>query len=56
MPWGQGETPLKEILQLMKKQKYKFPASIEYEYDTPEGSDVVSEVKKCVAYCKKALA
>ena len=56
MPWGQGETPLKEILQLMKKQKYKFPASIEYEYDTPEGSDVVTEVKKCVAYCKSALA
>ena len=56
MPWGQGETPLKEILQLMKKQKYKFPGSIEYEYDTPEGSDVVTEVKKCVEYCKKALA
>ena len=56
MPWGQGETPLREILQLMKKQKYKFPASIEYEYNTPEGSDVVSEVKKCVDYCKKALA
>ena len=56
MPWGQGETPLKEILQLMKKNKYKFPGSIEYEYNTPEGSDVVSEVKKCVEYCKKALA
>ena len=56
MPWGQGETPLKEILQLMKKNKYKFPGSIEYEYTTPEGSDVVSEVKKCVEYCKKALA
>jgi sugar phosphate isomerase/epimerase len=56
MPWGQGETPLQDILQLMKKQKYKFPASIEYEYDTPEGSDIVSEVKKCVDYCKKALA
>jgi sugar phosphate isomerase/epimerase len=56
MPWGQGGTPLKEILQLMKKQKYKFPGSIEYEYETPEGSDVVSEVRKCVEYCKKALA
>lgn len=56
MPWGQGETPLKEILQLMKKNKYKFPGSIEYEYDTPEGSDVLSEVKKCVEYCKAALA
>ena len=56
MPWGQGETPLKEILRSMKQRKYKFPASIEYEYDTPEGSDVLTEMKKCVEYCKKALA
>ena len=55
MPWGQGETPLKEILQSMKRNKYKFPASIEYEYPTPEGSDVLAEVKKCVAYCRAAL-
>ena len=55
MPWGQGETPLKDILQLMKKEKYKFPASIEYEYNTPEGSDILTEVKKCVQYCKDAL-
>ena len=56
MPWGQGETPLTDILRTMKKNKYKFPASIEYEYETPAGSDVLTEVKKCVAYCKKALA
>ncbi|MCL5745465.1 MAG: sugar phosphate isomerase/epimerase, partial [Acidobacteria bacterium] len=56
MPWGQGETPLKEVLQVMKQRKYKFPASIEYEYNTPEGSDVLTEVRKCVEYCRKALA
>jgi sugar phosphate isomerase/epimerase len=56
MPWGQGETPLKEVLLLMKKNRYKFPASIEFEYQTPEGSDVLSEIKKCVRYCKDALA
>jgi sugar phosphate isomerase/epimerase len=56
MPWGQGETPLTEILQFMKAHKYKFPGSIEYEYTTPEGSDVLTEVKKCVAYCRKALS
>jgi len=55
MPWGQGETPLKEILQTMKKNQYKFPASIEYEYNTPEGSDVLTEIKKCVQFCKDAL-
>jgi sugar phosphate isomerase/epimerase len=56
MPWGQGETPLKEVLQLMKRNKYKFPGSIEYEYDTPEGSDVLTEMKKCVQFCRNALA
>jgi sugar phosphate isomerase/epimerase len=56
MPWGQGETPLSEILQTMKKNKYKFPAAIEYEYDTPPGSDVLTEIKKCVQFCKSALA
>jgi sugar phosphate isomerase/epimerase len=56
MPWGQGETPLAAVLQSMKKNKYKFPASIEYEYPTPEGSDVLTEIKKCVEYCRKALA
>lgn len=56
MPWGQGETPLKAVLQLMKTNKYKFPASIEYEYQTPQGSDVITEIKKCVQYCKEALA
>jgi sugar phosphate isomerase/epimerase len=56
MPWGQGETPLVDVLQTMKRNKFKFPASIEYEYQTPEGSDVLTEVKKCVEYCRKALA
>ena len=56
MPWGQGETPLAAVLQTMKKNNYKFPGSIEYEYPTPEGSDVLTEMKKCVEYCKKALA
>ncbi len=36
--WGKGGTPLKEILQLMKKEKWTFPADIEVEYKIPEGS------------------
>jgi sugar phosphate isomerase/epimerase len=55
LPWGTGDTPLKEILQLMKKEKYTFPASIEFEYDVPPGSDAVKEVAKCLDYCKAAL-
>jgi sugar phosphate isomerase/epimerase len=55
LPWGTGDTPLKEILQLMKKEKYTFPAAIELEYDVPPGSDAVKEVAKCLAFCKAAL-
>ena len=39
VPWGKGGTPLKEILQLMKKEKWTFPADIEVEYQIPEGSN-----------------
>lgn len=55
MPWGLGDTPLKEILLLMKKEKYKFQATIELEYPVPAGSSVLAEVSKCVAYCKSVL-
>jgi len=55
LPWGQGDTPIKEVLQLMKKEKYKFPANIEYEYRV-EGADTVTEVGKCLQFCKDALA
>lgn len=56
LPWGEGETPLKEILQLMQREKWTFPADIELEYRVPEGSSAVAEVAKCVQYCKEALA
>ena len=56
VPWGMGGTPLKEILQLMKKEKWTFPADIEVEYKIPKGSTAVAEVAKCVRYCKEALA
>lgn len=55
LPWGQGDTPIVEALQLMAKSTYKFPATIELEYQIPEGSDAVKEVAKCVEYARKAL-
>jgi sugar phosphate isomerase/epimerase len=56
LPWGQGQTPLKEILQLMRKEKWTFPADIEVEYEIPAGSSSVAEVAKCVQFCREALA
>jgi sugar phosphate isomerase/epimerase len=56
LAWGTGETPIKEILQLVKKNKWKIPASVELEYDIPEGSDAVQETRKCLEYCRAALS
>ncbi len=56
LEFGQGDTPIKPVLQLMKSEKYPFPANIELEYRIPEGSNAVAEVKKCFAYIKTALA
>lgn len=53
-PWGEGDTPIREVLQLVEMNKWPIPADIEYEYKgagTP-----VEEVKKCYAYARQALA
>ena len=55
MPFGMGDTPIVDVLQLMRDQKYSFPATIEYEYKTPKNSTIINEIRKCVDYCKDAL-
>lgn len=52
-PWGQGDTPIKQVIQLLKQKKYDIPANIEYEYP---GEDAVVEVRKCFQYIKDSLA
>ncbi len=56
LPWGTGDTPIAQALQLMRDNKYTFPATIELEYKIPDGSSPIEEVKKCVEFCKRALA
>ena len=53
VPFGEGDTPIREVLALLRDHQYDIPAYIEYEY---KGGDTVEEVKKCFAYCKQALA
>ena len=50
--FGQGDTPIKEVLTTLQKTGWKIPANIEYEY---KGADTVAEVKACYEYCRKAL-
>ena len=52
VPFGEGDTPIREVLALLREKQYKIPANIEYEYD---GEDTVEEVRKCFEYCRQAL-
>lgn len=52
LPFGEGDTPIREVLALLRDSAYDIPANIEYEY---RGDDAVEEVRKCLAYCKAAL-
>lgn len=54
VPWGEGDTPIKPVLALLKEKKYPIPAYIEYEYKGAQ--DPTAEVKKCFEYAKAALA
>ncbi len=54
MPFGQGETPIRQVLLLLKEKKYPIPALIEYEY-RGEGK-AVDEVTKCMTYMRQVLA
>jgi sugar phosphate isomerase/epimerase len=53
--WGTGDTPMRDVLQLLKKEKYPFPANMELEYPIPPDSNIIAEAKKCLAYVKSCL-
>ena len=54
-PWGEGDTPLADILNLIKDKKWPIYCDIELEYKVPEDSDAQKEIIKCVQYCKNIL-
>ena len=55
LAFGKGDTPLKGLFGLMKKEGYSFPYDIELEYPIPAGSDAVREVDVSRMYCKDAI-
>jgi sugar phosphate isomerase/epimerase len=52
-PWGEGDTPIREVLRYLRDRKSPIRAYVEYEYRgarTP-----VEEVKACLAFAREAL-
>lgn len=50
--FGEGDTPIKAVLEVLRQNRWPIPANIEYEYKAP---DTVAEVKRCLEFCKTAL-
>jgi len=55
-PFGEGDTPITEVLRLIRDHKWKIQATIEFEYKIPSGSDRMTEIARAIKYCREALA
>lgn len=56
MPFGDGSTPLGDILRLLRDRGWPITADLELEYPVPGNSNAVEEVKKCADYCRGLIA
>jgi sugar phosphate isomerase/epimerase len=54
-PWGQGDTPLGDILKLIQEKQWDIYCDVELEFEIPADSDAVTETKHCVDYAKLLL-
>ncbi len=55
VPFGEGDTPIREALRAIRDNKWPIQATIEFEYPVPPGSDRMAELAKCLEYCRQAL-
>lgn len=55
MPFGEGDTPIIEVLRLIRDHKWPVQATIEFEYKVPAGSTRMAEIARAVQYCRDAL-
>ncbi len=54
-PFGEGETPIADILLLLKEKQWPIHVDIELEYPVPDGSNAAKEVAKSIEYMRNIL-
>ena len=55
-PFGEGDTPIADVLRLIRDNKWNIQATIEFEYKIPAGSDRMKELARTIRFCRDALA
>ncbi len=55
-PFGEGDTPIAEVLRLIRDNKWNIQATIEFEYKIPADSDRMKELARSIQFCRDALA
>lgn len=53
--FGQGNTPIREVLQAIRDNKWPIQAIIEFEIPMPPTMDRTPAILKCLDYCKNCL-
>jgi len=53
VPWGQGDAPIREALQLIEREAWPIRAYVDYDYTSRNSA--IDEVKACLAYAAQAL-
>ncbi len=55
-PFGEGDTPIAEVLRLLRDNKWNIQATIEFEYKVPAGSTRIGEIARALKFCRDSLA
>lgn len=55
-PFGEGDTPIAEVLRLIRDNKWNIQGTIEFEYKVPADSDRMKEIARAIQFCRDALA
>jgi sugar phosphate isomerase/epimerase len=55
-PFGEGDTPIAEVLRLIRDNKWNIQGTIEFEYKVPPSSDRMTEIARAIKFCRDALA
>ena len=56
VPFGEGDTPIVEVLRLIRDNGWPMQATIEFEYPVPPGSDRMTEIARALKFCRDAVA